>query len=91
MRGGSWNNQDPENLRAAYRNNNHPDNRNDNVGFRVAAALQHSLLWSHKLQARILIFTEFRSALEGVQINHPGSASNSEPKSEVPRLSFVAP
>ena len=30
VRGGSWNN-DPNNARTAYRNNNHPDNRNNNA------------------------------------------------------------
>ena len=35
-RGGSWAN-DAENCRSAYRNANEPDNRNDNLGFRVAA------------------------------------------------------
>jgi formylglycine-generating enzyme required for sulfatase activity len=35
LRGGSFNN-DADNLRAAYRNYNHPDNRNDNIGFRCA-------------------------------------------------------
>jgi len=34
LRGGSWNNNQ-ENARAEYRNNNHPDNRNNNIGFRV--------------------------------------------------------
>ncbi|MCA9937552.1 MAG: hypothetical protein KC418_02850 [Anaerolineales bacterium] len=34
LRGGSWNNN-RDNARAAYRNNNHPDNRNNNVGLRV--------------------------------------------------------
>ncbi|NTW69675.1 MAG: SUMF1/EgtB/PvdO family nonheme iron enzyme [Chlorobiaceae bacterium] len=34
MRGGSWNNK-PENLRCSVRNNNNPDNRNNNIGFRV--------------------------------------------------------
>jgi hypothetical protein len=34
MRGGSWNNP-ADNARAAYRNNRHPTNRNNNVGFRV--------------------------------------------------------
>ena len=34
VRGGSWNNNQ-DNARAAYRNNNDPDNRNDNNGFRV--------------------------------------------------------
>jgi hypothetical protein len=37
LRGGSWIN-DPQNLRAANRNHNSPDNRNDNVGFRLAGA-----------------------------------------------------
>lgn len=36
-RGGSWNN-DARNLRAAYRNANHPGNRNANLGFRLAGA-----------------------------------------------------
>jgi hypothetical protein len=35
LRGGSWNNHET-NLRAAVRNRNQPDNRNDNIGFRVA-------------------------------------------------------
>ncbi len=38
LRGGSWNNQ-PDNARAAYRNRNTPDNRNNNNGFRVARSL----------------------------------------------------
>ena len=34
LRGGSWlNNQD--NCRAAYRNRNNPNNRNNNIGFRL--------------------------------------------------------
>lgn len=40
LRGGSWNNDNPENLRAANRNNDHPENRNNNIGFRCA---EHSL------------------------------------------------
>lgn len=36
LRGGSWNN-DPINLRTANRNNNTPDNRNNNIGFRCAS------------------------------------------------------
>jgi hypothetical protein len=36
-RGGSWNN-DAVNCRAANRNNNNPDNRNNNLGFRLAPA-----------------------------------------------------
>jgi formylglycine-generating enzyme required for sulfatase activity len=34
LRGGSWFNE-PHICRSAYRNSNHPGNRNDNVGFRV--------------------------------------------------------
>jgi hypothetical protein len=38
LRGGSWNNN-PDNVRAAYRNNNNPNNRNNNNGFRVVRRL----------------------------------------------------
>jgi formylglycine-generating enzyme required for sulfatase activity len=34
LRGGAFNNND-NNLRCAYRNDNDPDNRNNNIGFRV--------------------------------------------------------
>ncbi len=34
LRGGAWNNN-PMNCRAANRNHNAPDNRNNNIGFRV--------------------------------------------------------
>lgn len=37
LRGGSWNN-DAQNCRVAYRNYNAPDNRNNNIGFRLALA-----------------------------------------------------
>jgi hypothetical protein len=36
IRGGSWNNT-ARNARSAYRNRNHPANRNDNQGFRPAS------------------------------------------------------
>jgi hypothetical protein len=36
LRGGSWNNN-PRNLRSAKRNRNNADNRNNNIGFRVAS------------------------------------------------------
>jgi formylglycine-generating enzyme required for sulfatase activity len=37
LRGASWNNDNPQNARAAYRNhNNNPRNRNDNNGARLA-------------------------------------------------------
>ena len=34
VRGGSWNNN-PQNCRSSNRNRNEPDNRNNNIGFRV--------------------------------------------------------
>jgi hypothetical protein len=37
LRGGSWNNT-PQNSRVANRNNNTPDNRNNNIGFRVVSS-----------------------------------------------------
>ena len=37
LRGGSWNNNG-RNTRSANRNRNEPDNRNDNIGFRLASA-----------------------------------------------------
>ncbi|RDH84386.1 MAG: hypothetical protein DIZ78_12275 [endosymbiont of Escarpia spicata] len=37
IRGGSWNNK-ARNCRSAYRNWNHPDKRNNNLGFRPARA-----------------------------------------------------
>ncbi|GAB4266446.1 MAG: hypothetical protein Kow0054_29830 [Deferrisoma sp.] len=40
VRGGSWNNK-PRNVRAANRNRNTPDNRNNNQGFRLVAAGRH--------------------------------------------------
>jgi len=39
VRGGSWINN-AQNCRAAYRNNNGPANRNNNIGFRLALSLQ---------------------------------------------------
>lgn len=34
VRGGSWINNNHDNLRASYRNDNEPENRNNNLGFR---------------------------------------------------------
>ncbi|MEF8732314.1 MAG: SUMF1/EgtB/PvdO family nonheme iron enzyme [Candidatus Accumulibacter meliphilus] len=43
VRGGSWNNP-RNNARCAYRNRNDPDNRNNNIGFRVVLRSSHVLL-----------------------------------------------
>ncbi len=37
VRGGAWNNNQ-DNARADYRNDNNPDNRNNNIGFRVVCS-----------------------------------------------------
>jgi hypothetical protein len=56
LRGGSWNNN-PLNCRSAYRNNNHPTNRNNNVGFRVAKA--HSV-WPARFEVCVRRFMDRR-------------------------------
>ena len=37
LRGGAYNNN-PRNVRCAYRNRNNPEDRNDNIGFRLVAS-----------------------------------------------------
>ena len=49
LRGGSWNNDNPDNFRCANRNNNHPENRNDNNGFRAASTLPRRNPFAHGL------------------------------------------
>ena len=41
-RGGSWNNDDASNFRGANRNNNSPDNRNNNLGFRLVSTVSRA-------------------------------------------------
>jgi hypothetical protein len=45
LRGGSFNNQ-TSNVRSANRNNNQPDNRNNNNGFRPASTLRQAVCLS---------------------------------------------
>lgn len=40
LRGGSWNNDNPDNLEASNRNRNDPTNRNNNNGFRCGRSSQ---------------------------------------------------
>ena len=42
LRGGSWNNNDRDNLASSNRNNNTPDNRNNNNGFRCVVVVGSS-------------------------------------------------
>lgn len=39
LRGGSWNNDNRDNLLSSNRNNNTPTNRNNNIGFRCVLAV----------------------------------------------------
>jgi len=52
LRGGSWNNDNSNNFRCAYRNNNRPDNRNNNNGFRCASTLRAGARTSTEAGAR---------------------------------------
>ncbi|MBK8195594.1 MAG: hypothetical protein IPK76_21190 [Lewinellaceae bacterium] len=47
LRGGSWNNNS-DNCRVANRNNDNPENRNNNRGFRLAASPSSSRAWSRR-------------------------------------------
>ena len=47
-RGGSWNNNS-EYARCAYRNRNHPNNRNNNLGFRVVFSIASRLYPADRL------------------------------------------
>ena len=78
--------------RRAPRNNNNPDNRNNNIGFRCVASPQHSLMRSKKLQTGILVFKEIKSVPEGSPDQSPGLAvalSCGRPKSAAPSPSLV--
>ena len=46
LRGGSWNNN-PENCRSAIRNNNTPDARNNNNGFRIVSEAASALRYQN--------------------------------------------
>jgi hypothetical protein len=81
VRGGAWNNN-TRNLRVSYRNDNEPEERNDNLGFRCVRDEER---WCCKLGARpcqsrgggsagrVLLF--FRPAIR-TQAKAQGSNSN---------------
>ncbi|MDD1427597.1 hypothetical protein MEO94_24650 [Dolichospermum sp. ST_sed9] len=52
MRGGSWNNN-PRNCRSANRNRNRRDNRNNNLGFRLAISPPSTLLLSELINGNL--------------------------------------
>lgn len=68
LRGGSWINNG-RNLRSAYRNANTPDNRNDNIGLRLAGAL-----WAGgSINQHLVLF--HRSTVVGGQSSGPRCVS----------------
>jgi hypothetical protein len=80
LRGGAWNNES-RNLRAANRNRNEPENRNDNIGFRCARDVERVRLcrdsYARAGATRVVpgVHLHFRT----VRLTRGmGSASNSE-------------
>lgn len=73
LRGGSWNNDNPDNFRCAYRNNNRPDNRNNNNGFRCASTLRRvRVTQSHKARPARARFSTETGACQRESRFHPG-------------------
>jgi hypothetical protein len=62
LRGGSWNNN-PQNLRSANRNRNNTENRNNNIGFRVAST-------TAARAARITVFAGVHGSSRAVHDDH---------------------
>ncbi len=62
LRGGSWNNNDRDNLASSNRNNNTPDNRNNNNGFRCVVVVGRS---SPKLDAETICQSPGGNSLPG--------------------------
>ena len=52
VRGGSWNNN-PDNARSSARNNNHPDNRNNNIGIRVLCSSHINIRFAAGIASRL--------------------------------------
>jgi hypothetical protein len=73
LRGGSWNNN-PTNCRAANRNNNARDNRNNNIGFRVCCIVPSTLQWPESVNGNLSSVPEESSHCSG-------DAGNRIPKS----------
>jgi len=71
VRGGSWNNNG-RNVRSANRNRNAPDNRNNNLGFRLALA-QHAAGLHMNDQIVIQICAMCTSKKQGLRYSSNGS------------------
>lgn len=79
VRGGSWINNDQQNLRVGYRNNNNPDNRNNNIGFRVAfvAPPEHSLCGVKRFKSEFRFSRKSGAYLKGGKNQSPCSLLSS--------------
>ncbi len=64
LRGGSWNNN-PDNVRASARNNNHPDNRNNNLGFRVLCSSHIEICSAAGIASRLRLAGRGRRWIDG--------------------------
>jgi hypothetical protein len=68
LRGGSWNNNE-NNARVSIRNNNHPDNRNNNIGFRVVvfhSFALHTSLRAAKRRSNLPFLSKTRNNIYSV-------------------------
>lgn len=64
LRGGSWNNE-PQNVRSANRNRNTQDNRNNNIGFRLASPPACLLSRLALIKTRVLDAYGYRKSVSG--------------------------
>ncbi|MBI4517575.1 MAG: SUMF1/EgtB/PvdO family nonheme iron enzyme [Deltaproteobacteria bacterium] len=92
VRGGSWNNDNPDNFRCANRNNNHPDNRNDNNGFRVASTVpcRNRVVHGERERAGRVQTGSRPCRLSQGQIPKRGGATGSRAATAAPRRGAVA-
>ena len=87
LRGGAFNNQ-PMNVRTAYRNNNQSDNRNNNNGFRPASTLRQNCLSSQNSQAVLVLLAE-RASAKFRSSSRVGPVSSSSAKSTIDPAGLV--
>ncbi len=79
LRGGNWN-DNARNLRSAYRNHNTPDNRNHNIGLRLAGALLGALKSSGgSINQRFYLFCVAAVLHKQTQAPQRGSRHIAEP------------
>ncbi len=70
LRGGSWNNN-PDNVRLSARNNNNPDNRNNNIGFRVLCSSHIGICSDTRIANRLRLVGRGRRWIDGAGESRP--------------------